>query len=71
MTDLHGVSMFSGIGLLDLAMHRAGITPALLCEKDNAARQVLARHYPDVPIHDDVSLWPSPSSSGSPDASSP
>lgn len=54
MTDLHGVSMFSGIGLLDLAMHRAGITPALLCEKDNAARQVLARHYPDVPIHDDV-----------------
>ena len=51
---LHSVSLFSGIGLLDLAMHRAGIPTRLLCEADKAARSVLARRFPDVPIHPDV-----------------
>lgn len=51
---LHAVSLFSGIGLLDLAMHRAGIPTRLLCEADKAARSVLARRFPDVPIHPDV-----------------
>ena len=51
---LHALSLFSGIGLLDLAMHRAGIPTRLLCEADKAARSVLARRFPDVPIHPDV-----------------
>ena len=29
---LHAVSLFSGIGLLDLGLHRAGIPTRLLCE---------------------------------------
>ena len=33
---LHAVSLFSGIGLLDLGLHRAGIPPRLLCEADKA-----------------------------------
>ena len=51
---LHALSLFSGIGLLDLAMHRAGIPTRLLCEADPAARRVLAHRFPDVPIHPDV-----------------
>jgi len=54
LTTLHSVSLFSGIGLLDLAMHRAGIPTRLLCEADPAARRVLAHRFPDVPIHPDV-----------------
>jgi len=33
---LHAVSLFSGIGLLDLGLHRAGIPTRLLCEADKA-----------------------------------
>ncbi len=54
MMTLHAVSLFSGIGLLDLGLHRAGIPTRLLCEADKAARSVLARRFPDVPIHPDV-----------------
>ena len=51
---MHAVSLFSGIGLLDLAMHRAGIPTRLLCEADPAARRVLAHRFPGIPIHPDV-----------------
>ena len=51
---LHRVSLFSGIGLLDLGLHRAGIPTRLLCEADASARSVLARRFPGVPIHPDV-----------------
>ena len=51
---LHAVSLFSGIGLLDLGLHRAGIPTRLLCEADASARSVLARRFPGVPIHHDV-----------------
>ena len=51
---LHAVSLFSGIGLLDLGLHRAGIPTRLLCEADASARSVLARRFPGVPIHPDV-----------------
>lgn len=47
-------SLFSGIGLIDLGFRRAGIQTRLLCESDPAARTVLARHFPGVPIHPDV-----------------
>ena len=51
---LHVASLFSGIGLLDLGFHRAGIPTRLLCEADPAARSVLAQRFSDTPIHDDV-----------------
>ena len=55
MSPLRTVSLFSGIGLLDLGLERAGIETALLCERDPKARAVLTRHWPNTPLHHDVS----------------
>lgn len=54
MTDLQEVSLFSGIGGISLGLERAGVRTALLCEQDKHARSILARHYPDAAIHNDV-----------------
>ena len=51
---MHAVSLFSGIGLLDLGLHRAGIETRIFCESDRAARGFLARRFPGIPIHPDV-----------------
>lgn len=48
------VSLFSGVGGIDLAFERAGCTTRLLCEQDKHASKALARHWPDTPIHHDV-----------------
>lgn len=47
-------STFSGVGGIDLAFERAGCRTALLCEKDKHAAAVLRHHWPDTPIHDDI-----------------
>lgn len=47
-------STFSGVGGIDLAFERAGCRTALLCEKDKHAAAVLRHHWPDMPIHDDI-----------------
>lgn len=49
-------SLFTGIGGFDLGFERAGMVPAWQCEIDTHARAVLARHWPDVRIVDDVRL---------------
>lgn len=51
---LHVASLFTGVGGIDLAFERAGAPARLMCEYDKAARGVLARRFPDVPIHPDV-----------------
>lgn len=51
---MNGLSLFSGIGGFDLAMERAGINLVGMCEIDKNAQVVLRRHYPNVPLFDDV-----------------
>lgn len=51
---MKAVSLFTGIGGLDLAAHWAGIDAVAMCEIDPYCRRVLARHWPHVPIFEDV-----------------
>lgn len=46
--------LFSGIGGGVLGLQRAGLTCRWAVEIDPACRQVLARHFPGLPLHADV-----------------
>lgn len=53
-------SLFSGVGGLDLGFERAGFEIAWVCEKDEFCRKVLSKHWPTVPIYDDVTTLRTP-----------
>ncbi|MMZ51341.1 putative BsuMI modification methylase subunit YdiP [compost metagenome] len=48
------LSLFSGIGGIDLAAHWAGMETVAFCEREPFPQAVLRKHWPNVPIYDDV-----------------
>jgi DNA (cytosine-5)-methyltransferase 1 len=53
-------SLFSGIGGMDLGFDRAGMICQWQVEIDPFARAVLAKHWPEVPKHDDIRTFRNP-----------
>ena len=49
------LDLFSGIGGFSLGLERAGFETVAFCEIDTNAQLVLKKHWPHVPIYDDVS----------------
>jgi len=47
-------SFFAGIGGFDLGFQRAGMIPAFHCEIDPLCQRILKRHWPEVPLHGDI-----------------
>jgi site-specific DNA-cytosine methylase len=48
------ISLFSGIGCSDIAAEWAGFETVLMCEIDKDCQKVLKKHWPTIPIIEDV-----------------
>lgn len=48
------VSLFAGVGGFDFGFEQAGLTCVGQVEIDKHAQKVLKKHWPDIPLHDDV-----------------
>jgi len=48
------LDLFSGIGGFSLGLERAGMKTVAFCEIDKKCHKVLQKHWPDVPIFEDV-----------------
>lgn len=54
MSQLRFVSLFAGVGGFDLGFEQAGMKCVGQVEIDKHCQKVLQKHWPDVPLHDDV-----------------
>lgn len=52
--EVNSIELFAGIGGISLAAEWAGIETKAFCEIEPFAQKVLNKHWPDVPIFDDV-----------------
>jgi len=50
------LSLFSGIGGFDIGIERAGFKTVAFCEIEKFPQQILKKHWPDVPIYNDIKL---------------
>lgn len=54
------IDLFSGIGGFSLGLERAGMRTVGFCEINSFCRRVLAKHWPDVPCHNDIRTFAAP-----------
>jgi len=47
-------SLFSGVGGLDLGFERQGFSISWACDKERSCRKILAKHFPNATIYEDV-----------------
>jgi len=52
--EMKVLDLFSGIGGFSLGLERAGMETVAFCEYDEKCRQVLQKHWPDIPQYNDV-----------------
>lgn len=55
--ELQAIDLFSGIGGFKIASDWLGIKTVQFVENDRDCHKVLKKHYPHVPIHDDVKTY--------------
>jgi DNA (cytosine-5)-methyltransferase 1 len=48
------LDLFSGIGGFSLGLERAGFRTSAFCEIEPYCQSVLRKHWPNIPIHDDI-----------------
>lgn len=54
MPKLKVAGLFAGVGGIEEGLRSAGHEPVFLCEKDESAKRVLAKQFPDVELHGDI-----------------
>lgn len=55
MSKISVLDLFSGIGGFSLGLERTGgFKTVQFCEQDAACQRVLRKHWPDVPVHNDI-----------------